>query len=42
MNNDLAEIIEPCPLQQQILCFIESVGFATSTDLSKTFGKGGI
>ena len=40
MNDDLAEIIESCPLQQQILCFIESVGFATSTDLSKTFGKG--
>ena len=40
MNNDLAEIIEPCPLQQQILCYIESVGFATSTDLSKTFGQG--
>ena len=40
MNHDLAEIIEPCPLQQQILCFIESVGFATSTDLSKTFGNG--
>lgn len=40
MNHDLAEIIEPCPLQQQILCFIESVGFATSNDLSKTFGNG--
>lgn len=40
MNNDLAEIIEPCPLQQQILCYIESVGYATSTDLSKTFGQG--
>lgn len=40
MNDDLAGIIESCPLQQQILCFIESVGFATSTDLSKTFGKG--
>lgn len=40
MNDDLAGIIESCPLQQQILCFIESVGFTTSTDLSKTFGKG--
>jgi hypothetical protein len=40
MNNDLSEILESCPLQQQILCFIESVGFATSTDLSKKFGKG--
>lgn len=40
MNDDLAEIIKSCPLQQQILCYIESVGFATSTDLSKTFGKG--
>lgn len=40
MNDDLAEIIKSCSLQQQILCFIESVGFATSTDLSKTFGKG--
>lgn len=40
MNDDLAEIIKSCPLQQQILCYIESVGFTTSTDLSKTFGKG--
>lgn len=40
MNDDLAGIIELCPLQQQLLCFIESEGFATSTDLSKTFGKG--
>jgi hypothetical protein len=40
MNNNLTEIIDPCPLQQQILCYIESVGFATSTDLSKTFGQG--
>ena len=40
MNDDLVGIIESCPLQQQILCFIESVGFATSTDLSRTFGKG--
>lgn len=39
MNDDRASI-ESCPLQQQILCFIESVGFATSTDLSKKFGKG--
>lgn len=40
MNDDLAGTIDSCPLQQQIICFIESVGFATSTDLSKTFGKG--
>jgi hypothetical protein len=40
MNDDLNGILKSCPLQQQILCFIESVGFATSTDLSKTFGKG--
>ncbi|HWQ48909.1 MAG TPA: hypothetical protein VN414_08180 [Methanosarcina sp.] len=40
MNDDLVGILKSCPLQQQILCFIESVGFATSTDLSKTFGKG--
>lgn len=39
MNDDRARI-ESCPLQQQILCFVESVGFATSTDLSKKFGKG--
>lgn len=39
MNNDLVSI-ETCPLQQQILCFVESVGYATSTNLSKKFGNG--
>jgi hypothetical protein len=40
MNDDLVGVLKSCPLQQQILCFIESVGFATSTGLSKTFGTG--